>query len=55
MGLSSASEICVCVTWGDRKFEKEREEPRDGGVVRERVEREKEILPPFDNVVPTNF
>ena len=55
MGLSSASEICVCVTHRDRKFEREREEPRDDRVVRERVEREKEILPPFDNVVPINF
>jgi hypothetical protein len=43
------------VTQGDRKFEIEKEEPRDGRVVRERVEREKDILPPFDNVVPINF
>jgi hypothetical protein len=36
---------------------KEREKSCEtyGGVVLERVEREKEILPPFDNVVPINF
>ena len=28
---------CVCVTQGDGEFEREREELRDGKVVRERV------------------
>jgi len=28
---------CVCVTQGDGEFEREREELRDGTVVRERV------------------